>query len=191
MNGLIACSGNCIDPLTNNQFCGASGDCLGVNAGLTCSGGQTCTGGICCNPGEVNCSGQCVDVSTDINHCGACGNKCAANEQCSSGQCLSHPKPCDSGNFGVLSGANWVVCQADAQTAWVSANNSGTYEINKICIHLGYAKASQWGGTCGNVCGYCQGATSCNNVGSRHFDNSTGCSPPNTHCNTVQWECSQ
>ena len=49
---------------------------------------------------------------------------------------------------------------------------------------------SQWGGTCGNVCGYCEGATSCNAPGQRTFDGSTGCNPPDTHCSTVMWECS-
>jgi hypothetical protein len=63
-----------------------------------------------------------------------------------------------------------VVCSADATTAWISANNTGTYHPVAICQSLGYNTVGEWGGTCGNVCGYCQGATDCSNHGTYIFD---------------------
>ena len=45
--GLIDCNGTCVDPATNDTYCGASGDCQGGNAGITCADGVNCDGGIC------------------------------------------------------------------------------------------------------------------------------------------------
>ena len=46
-DGLIDCNGTCIDPLTSNHYCGASGDCLGENAGETCEYMESCVDGFC------------------------------------------------------------------------------------------------------------------------------------------------
>ncbi len=99
------------------------------------------------------------------------------------------PVSCDSGS-DPFTGDPWVVCEADCGTAWLSADNAGTYAIELICQNLGYTGASQWGGTCGNVCGYCEEPTACDSLGTRIFDGSTGCDPPDSHCTTVMWECS-
>lgn len=45
--GLVVCNGACIDPMTDNVYCGASGDCQGANAGVTCTSGHVCEGGVC------------------------------------------------------------------------------------------------------------------------------------------------
>ncbi len=50
---------------------------------------------------------------------------------------------------------NYIVCRADTQSAWVSANTGGTYDASGVCNTLGYAGADAFGGTCGDVCGYC------------------------------------
>ncbi len=100
------------------------------------------------------------------------------------------PNACFSGLSGVESGDPWVVCAADETTAWVSSNNSGVYNIDVVCQSLGYVGASQWGGTCGNVCGFCEGPTACDAPGTRFFDGGSGCNPPDTHCYNVMWECS-
>lgn len=45
--GQIACGTGCVDPNTNPQFCGASGDCTGMHAGTVCRPDQYCSGGRC------------------------------------------------------------------------------------------------------------------------------------------------
>lgn len=49
--GRINC-GECIDPLTDDDFCGASGDCKGDNLGEQCLGGASCEDGECVGGGE-------------------------------------------------------------------------------------------------------------------------------------------
>jgi len=51
--GRVNCGGECIDPLTNQKFCGAKGTCTGSIAanddwqGNHCAGGTTCVRGVC------------------------------------------------------------------------------------------------------------------------------------------------
>ncbi|GGI74783.1 hypothetical protein [Shewanella gelidii] len=103
---------------------------------------------------------------------------------------------CDRGN-DIGTGSRYVVCEADSNQAWVSADNAGRYHAELICQELGYTTVSSWSGTCGNVCGYCQGPTSCESPGT----------PPEAHgrswaqnnagsdalgkmiASTVQWRC--
>ncbi len=46
---LVDCNGECIDPLNSQSYCGASGDCLGSNAGQVCDPWQLCGDGTCTN----------------------------------------------------------------------------------------------------------------------------------------------
>lgn len=71
---------------------------------------------------------------------------------------------CDTGNDPGTA-APYVVCEADENQAWISADNSGKYHAELICQEAGYRTVSVWSGTCGNVCGYCQGSTSCESPG--------------------------
>src|SRR5581483_5756582 len=82
-------------------YCGATSDCMGANAGATCSAGQLCMGGQCevfCPPGFVDCGGACVDPSSNNTYCGAtsdcsgmnAGTTCTATELCEGGACLGH-----------------------------------------------------------------------------------------------------
>lgn len=91
-------------------------------------------------------------------------------------------------------GSPWVVCRADDHTAWLSANYQGYYHIDQICHQLGYAGFSRFGGTCGNVCGYCQGfgSTSCSVHGNEVYDGQGNCGFDafgQLICFTVQWQC--
>ncbi|KYF61092.1 hypothetical protein BE11_27805, partial [Sorangium cellulosum] len=97
--GLVACDGTCIDPDTDRDHCGATGDCRGSAAGVACQAGEICDGaGQCelsCQSGLVACGGTCVDPDTDRDHCGATGDcrgsdagaACGAGEICSEGAC--------------------------------------------------------------------------------------------------------
>lgn len=101
------------------------------------------------------------------------------------------PAVCTAGNDPTTMAA-WVVCAADADTAWVSANVAGVYHVDQICQQLGYSQMSQHGGNCGSVCGYCEPATSCESPGRRFFDGGGDCgvdAQGRTECFTVTWEC--
>jgi hypothetical protein len=99
--GLIACGGKCIDPKQDRNFCGATGDCQGANAGSVCASGRICNGaGVCdlsCQPSLLDCNGTCVDPQSNPSFCGATGDcaganagkACAATEACSAGVCAT------------------------------------------------------------------------------------------------------
>ena len=44
-----------------------------------------------------------------------------------------------------------------------------TYHAVPICASLGYTRLGDYGGDCGNVCGYCQPLTFCSVNGSSEF----------------------
>jgi cysteine-rich repeat protein len=177
------CNGDC-----TNSACGDGK--LNVAAGEACdAGGQNAT-----------CDGDCTSVV-----CGDGLTNPQAGEECDDGNpsggdgCSAQCKvevvnACTTGN-DPKSGAPWVVCQADANTAWISHNtggNGGVYHPDKICKDLGYTTFQQYGGTCANVCGYCQGG-GCNNPGPKNFDmGGLSCGVDElgqTLCYTVMWTC--
>lgn len=95
--GLVDCGGTCVDPNTDESFCGAGSDCT-TNPGTTCAAGEVCNSGTCeltCQSGLIDCNGTCVDPNTDEAYCGAgpdCstnpGTACAPGELCNgSGSC--------------------------------------------------------------------------------------------------------
>jgi len=102
--GLVDCAGNCIDPQTDNTYCGASADCAGDTAGVTCVGTENCTLGACvsdCNLPNLDCDGACIDPQTDVTYCGATddcqgdnvGVTCGAGEECDGGACVEACAP--------------------------------------------------------------------------------------------------
>lgn len=153
-----------------------------------------------CTVGEGGCEAEGATV------CGEDGPECNAqpgeptDEVCDDGldnDCDGEtdegcgPSPCDGGT-DPETGDAWVVCAADANTAWISAADAefdGTYRSDLICQQLGYLGVSQIGGNCGSVCGYCEIETSCSSPGQRVFDGQNSCVLP-YQCYTVTWECS-
>ena len=99
-----------------------------------------------CGDGHVRAGVEACDDGNNNN-----GDGCAADLLSN----FSVPNVGQSGRVGVISGANWIICRADNGTAWVAANNRGTYNPTAVCQHLGYSRVNNWGGTCGTVCGYC------------------------------------
>lgn len=110
--GEVLCNNRCVNPLLDNAFCGATGDCSGSNAGANCQAPESCVDGTCglyCNDWQTKCEGKCVNGQSDPSYCGApaksdCvgpnkGVKCANNEICSRGQCVQ--AGCEEADFSV------------------------------------------------------------------------------------------
>ncbi|HEY0839121.1 MAG TPA: hypothetical protein VGD74_02940 [Vulgatibacter sp.] len=112
--GRLACDGICISPLTNRHFCGAIGDCRGVNAGEECMEEEICDEGTCvrrCPVGQIQCDGGCVDPSSNRRFCGATGDcagknagtTCSETRACVQGACVAFVcesnEDCDDGLF--------------------------------------------------------------------------------------------
>lgn len=103
----------------------------------------------------------------------------------------SYPAVCTGGST-FSSVDPWVVCAADASTAWVSANRQGNYDPNAICRQLGYRAMGSWEGTCGTVCGYCEGASkSCSAPGTKVAFSGPAVADGQLLGWTVQWDCVQ
>ncbi len=93
--GAIDCGGECIDPLSDRSFCGASSDCTGPDAGDLCDAGEVCSAGAClasCDASLAECNNSCVDTAVDPDNCGDCDIVCpddasGAPGVCDSGTC--------------------------------------------------------------------------------------------------------
>ncbi len=95
--GTILCDGECVDPNINPDYCGASADCAGANAGEVCEAGvRECVAGACACAGELlECDGACIDPAGDQVHCGASGDcvgenageRCSFSAVCNAGAC--------------------------------------------------------------------------------------------------------
>jgi hypothetical protein len=137
--GQIICGtpGVCVDPQTNPSYCGASGNCSGVNKGLVCSGGTLCQGGNCsvtCAANEAVCGTppSCVNPATNAQYCGAVIPTCnPPGKACSPGQI------CDAG-------ACWLSCQ------------TGLTNCNNVCVNLGTDRSN-----CGKCNNGCEAGTVC------------------------------
>jgi len=89
-----ACSGSCVDPTSNPNYCGGcDGGCTTsiAHAQSTCTN-STC--GVACDTNYTSCSGACVDLLTDPNNCGGCGSShaCPSGDTCVEGGCQA-PAP--------------------------------------------------------------------------------------------------
>lgn len=168
-----------------------------------CTANSQCGAGVCVGA-AVDCDDQnpCTDDSCDPTagcvHTNNDGNTCNGTGTCANGQCVqAGVSACEEGT-DPETGSPWVVCTADATTAWLSANSSGYYHAEQICQILGYSGVDRWGGTYGSVCGFGESETSCQSPGTEFFN--AGSDPPNNCgsdeyggilCTSVQWECVQ
>lgn len=97
----IACDGACVDPLVDENFCGAEGDCQGQSVGEQCASDLLCESGVCvaeCDGGLISCDGECINPLLDEEHCGAAnlcvgrpdsGRECEEGALCLGGECRS------------------------------------------------------------------------------------------------------
>ncbi|MEK8180737.1 HYR domain-containing protein [Flavobacterium buctense] len=102
------------------------------------------------------------------------------------------PTACQIGT-DPFTGSGYVVCSAGPTGAWISANNSGIYHATYICQSLGYNAVGSYGGTCGSVCGYCTGGTSCSSPQVTTTFDGSGNGGTDAYGlilrYTVQWQC--
>jgi hypothetical protein len=174
--GQVDCNFACIDPATNNTYCGAFKTCQndGVGSpGHTCGvltacsvlpGGDAGTCNDTCNPTtQLQCDSgagapYCANFTSDNSNCGACHNACGALTTCGAdgggAECFSTCPVSQSICPGVGSGPNpnSPYC-ADLTT---DPNNCGS---------------------CNNQCTVDAGGTFCTNSGC-----SSVCQPPDTNC---------
>ena len=143
---LVACGGTCVDPRSNPTFCGARGDCLEDNAGVTCAGGEVCSGRECevsCQEELLACSGRCIDPDSSRSFCGASGSCtggaagviCGSGEDCIDGECLPFPCPTGlvgCGSFCVDPDSDPVFCGASGDC--LGANAGETCGRRAACI---------------------------------------------------------
>jgi hypothetical protein len=77
-----------VNPLTDNDYCGATEDCSG---GEACGDGFKCDGtGVCaasCQAAFATCGDVCADLDTNVDHCGSCDTVCDVGDACSNGTC--------------------------------------------------------------------------------------------------------
>jgi hypothetical protein len=128
---MVACNGTCIDPSSNDNYCGASGDCTGANAGSACGSGEVCSGSACvvtCPGDEIACNGQCIDPNRDNTYCGATADCQGANAG----------SACGSGSVCDGSGACALTCQ------------SGLTDCNGTCTDTDFDPNNC--GMCGSAC---------------------------------------
>ena len=98
VGGQIVCDGRCVDPQTDMNFCGATGNCKDENVGEKCTDGRFCSGALCatsCQEGLFLCDDKCVDGTSNPYYCGVTsdcteannGTKCEDTQVCVSGKC--------------------------------------------------------------------------------------------------------
>ena len=140
-------------------------DLYGGNCNTVC--------GYCGTPGEETYDGAGVDFPDAY--------RSTVNWRCYRG--FVPPVVGQTGDAGVASGADWQVCRADSDTAWISAGlDGGTYNTTEACNSLGYAAPDLYGGNCNTVCGYC------GTPGEETYDGA-GVDFPDAFRSTVHWRC--
>ena len=101
-SGYIDCQNQCINPLSDNVFCGATMGCGtgGGSAGSICTTPTKCIDGSCqvyCPSGQIACGSppMCIDPNTNTSWCGASGDctnvnegvNCIPGQMCVDGMC--------------------------------------------------------------------------------------------------------
>jgi cysteine-rich repeat protein len=178
-------------------------DCTAAGCGdgtVNPSAGEACDDGN--GNGDDACPPTCQNAFCGDGYLQAGVEQCddgngASGDGCSSSCANEFPNVCDAGN-DPGTGSPWVVCAADASSAWISASTAGggTYHPVLICQGLGYDNVGQYGGTCGNVCGFCGNPASCAAPGDASFSigawDGGNCGADGLGalaCVTVMWTC--
>jgi hypothetical protein len=130
--GLVNCNGTCVDPLTDPNFCGASGACGAGDSGTSgsvCPAGQACGGGVCaisCPPGQVACNGACVDPKSNSTYCGASPG-CGVSDAGTAGTTCGGGQICSAGTCQATCGTGLVLCNVAGTPTCVDPATNGNY----------------------------------------------------------------
>ncbi len=99
--GLVMCSGQCVDPFVEKAWCGANEQCENY---VPCLESELCISGTCtnlemCNSGQIRCDGTCIDPKNDNRFCGAktsCKEyeSCRDGTFCYDGKCIEEKTSC-------------------------------------------------------------------------------------------------
>jgi hypothetical protein len=154
--GLIDCGGVCIDPLNDEDHCGAGPDCED-NPGVECNNGEICDGaGVCalsCQDELTNCNGLCTDPLIDPQNCETCGNVCppAANAipVCAEADCAF---VCIDG-FADCNLAASDGCEVNLNTDPLNCGTCGTECANCPCDNIVFVTSAMYDGNLGGLTG--------------------------------------
>ena len=181
--GQSACSGKCVDLMTDSENCGGCG--FSVPYGETCVNGQfssvlnkanrtrvtgtttsaaaaTGTQPGTCPSGTWSCAGSCVDPGSDRNNCGACGIVCPSIEVCRNGRCdLPATTVTATGTVNVSAylscGRNEMPCSGSCVNVFTNKKNCGV--CGRACKADEVCQNAQCGPACLN-----NGSTLCDDL---------------------------
>ena len=164
---MIECNGTCIDPKTNNIYCGASGNCTaegeGNTTGVTCRDGKTCVNGECTCPKDfVTCEGKCINPA-DPSTCGATnGESRCTGMDCGNAECTpkSSTSTSTSESTKYVCGCQGVECGDTCIDPLTNHDHCGSKE--QTCEQLTKCSENQMcsNGECKNNCA--EGTQVCN-----------------------------
>jgi hypothetical protein len=184
LNTAPTCGGSVINSCTSQDYCGASGNCQGANAGMVCDNpiGATCIAGVCgCQPGQGNVSGYCTDCASmnmilcgtacvsptsSQTNCGASGNCQGANAgvNCTGGNCTSGVCSCPVGTGEILCASGCIDPATSSTNCGATGNCQGT-NAGIACTSGAICNGTTCVSTPANPCGYSGCTTAPNNEG--------------------------
>ena len=162
-NEQVNCDNECINPKTENRYCGAVGLCIGDDQGTICNAAdnEICIDGKCgCTNNTILCNGKCVKPDLD-EYCGITECSEGHYDDCSLKNAKCSWNPYANGNNGAYvcgcSGKN-IMCDGECIDP---LSDSRFCNANSNCLDNNRGVACEPGKACVN--GVC--ATKCPNSG--------------------------
>jgi hypothetical protein len=107
--------------VTSDAALAADGAAAPLPAGRACATSDECSWWQDRDPQRPCCAGQCTNLRSDVQNCGGCGIRCAADEMCAHGVCVSAPQACGS----VTCDAGDICCGGACVRPYVDGGNCG------------------------------------------------------------------
>jgi Stigma-specific protein, Stig1 len=107
--------------VTSDPALAADGATPAIPAGRACATSDECSWWQERDPNVPCCGGECTNTRYDVQNCGGCGVRCAANEMCAHGACVSAPEACGS----VTCDAGDICCGGACVRPYVEGANCG------------------------------------------------------------------